>query len=127
MDGAVRTPLGEMWVEDGLLWHRLDTSDVITEDDAQKVIAAVAELTNGEPMPSVVDISGIGFATAAARRKFGGSIEQSLESATAIIVGNTASRLMAQAFLAVSKPKRPVAVFTDSTQAAEWATGFRED
>ena len=121
MDGEIRTPIGVMWMEEGVLWHRLETTETITEDHAGAVVDAVRELTRDRPVPAVVDMSNIGFATAAARSRFAGSSEESNESATALIVRGPASRLMAQAFLKVGRPQRPIAVFTDSRKAANWA------
>ena len=121
----VATPIGTMWIEDGILWHRLETQDTITEKHAVSVIDAVGRLTGNKPTPAVVDISHIGFATAAARNRFAGSIDDSKELATALIVRNGPSRLMANVFLKLARPKRPVGVFIDPAKAAEWAAGFK--
>ena len=125
MKGQVRTPIGHMWVDKGVLWHRLDTEEAITEEHAVDVIEAVHHLSAGQPMPAVVDMRSISFATAAARNRFAGSSEDANETATALVVRNTASRLMAQAFLKVARPKRPVAVFVDLRKALAWAQGHR--
>lgn len=122
MDGRsdnVKTPIGTMWIEDGVLWHRLETQDTITEHDAVDVIEAVARLTDGVPVPAVVDLSNIGFATAAARSRFASDVEDSLELATALIVRHGPGRLMASAYLKLAKPKRPIGVFADPRKAAE--------
>ncbi|MCP3976000.1 MAG: hypothetical protein GY720_16085, partial [bacterium] len=113
MGKRLATPIGEMWMDDGILWHRISSSDKITEDDARAVVELVHELGEGQPRPAVVDMRAIGFATAAARRGFAGSPETSNEVATALIVGSTSSRLMAETFLKISKPNRPIGVFTD--------------
>lgn len=114
-----------MWIEDGVLWHRLETQDTITEEQALSVIDAIESLTAGNPMPAVVDMSHIGFATAAARGRFAGDVDGSQELATALIVRNGPSRLMASVYLKLAKPERPTGVFVDPGKAAEWAAGFK--
>jgi hypothetical protein len=121
------TPIGEMWIDDGVLWHRISTAKKITEDDAREVILLVHELAGDRPRPAVVDMRAIGFASAAARKGFAGSPETSQEVATALVVGSTSSRLMAETFLKISKPDRPIAVFTNTSEAKKWADGHRAD
>lgn len=121
------TPIGEMWMEDGVLWHQISTPKKITEDDARDVVLLVREMTGGRPRPAIVDMRAIGFATAAARKGFAGSPETSQEIATALVVGSTSSRLMAETFLKLSKPERPIAVFIDISEAQRWASGYRTD
>lgn len=127
METKRETPIGEMWMDDGVLWHQISTANKITEEDARAVIGLVHELTDGQPRPAVVDMRAIGFATAAARKGFAGSPEASQEIATALVVGSTSSRLMAETFLKLSKPDRPIAVFTNPTEAKEWAGRHRVD
>ena len=122
----VKTSIGTMWIEDGLLRHRLETQDTITEDDALNVVDVIDRLTKGVPHPAVVDMSSIGFATAAARSRFAGDLDEAREVATALIVRNGPSRLMASAYLKLAKPRRPVGVFVDPRKAVEWAAGFKD-
>lgn len=122
-----KTPIGEMWLEDGILFHRVDTSDTITEDDARAVVTLVSEITGGRPTPSVVDIRSIGFASMGARRGFAGSPDSSNETATALVVSSSSSRVMAQAFLKLARPERPIGVFTDVAKAREWAEQHRPE
>jgi len=118
------TPIGEMWLEDGILWHRID-SETVSEEDARDVLRIVGELTGGRPAPAVVDMRSIGFASKEARQKFAGSPESSYEIATGLVVSSSSSRIMAQAFLKLSKPDRPVGVFTDMAEAREWVGQYR--
>lgn len=113
-----------MWLdEDGLLWHRIDVPE-ITVEAAEEVKRVVEELTGGQPVPAVVDIRSVAYADIDVRRIFAGSIEESFELATALIVGASASRAMARAYTEVARPARPVAVFTSEAAAAEWARAF---
>lgn len=42
-----KTPIGEMWLEDGISWHRVDTADTITEDDASAVVTSFGRSPTG--------------------------------------------------------------------------------
>ncbi|MDF1595453.1 MAG: hypothetical protein P1T08_05075 [Acidimicrobiia bacterium] len=121
MPDRVQTPLGEMWMTDeGVLVHRIEHGLSITMEDAAAVQAAVLELTDGRPAPAVVDMRAVGYAERAARQMFGASTQETSESATALIVGSSASQTMAKAFLA-TEPKRPIEIFTSEIEAMEWA------
>ena len=120
-----KTPIGEMWLEDGILWHRVDTADTITEDDARAVVNIVRQITGGQPTPTVVDIRSIGFASKEARLGFAGPPDSSLEIATALVVASSSSRIMAKAFLKLAKPERPIGVFTTVEEARKWAAQHR--
>ena len=112
MPETVQTPLGEMWLtDDGILFHRINEGLTISSGDAAAVQSAVLELTEGRPVPAVVDMRAVGYAERAARDMFGASTEETSESATALIVDSTASRTMAKAFMAMG-PKRPIEIFT---------------
>jgi len=121
MPETVQTPLGEMWLtDDGILFHRINEGLTISSGDAAAVQSAVLELTGGRPVPAVVDMRAVGYAERAARDMFGASTEETSESATALIVGSTASRTMAKAFMAMG-PKRPIEIFTSEAEAMDWA------
>lgn len=117
----VTTPIGEMWMDDGVLVHEITTFDVITATHAQEVVAAVKHLTGGCPTPAVVDIRAVGYALPEARQAFAGNVDDSGEIATALVVANPASQAIARVFMALSRPQRPVRTFTNVSRALEWA------
>jgi hypothetical protein len=124
----VETPIGEMWLDErGVRWHRITTQERITVDDAAAVQRIAAELTDGEPAPAVVDIRSVSYAAREARDTFGDSFGSDVETATALVVGSSASLTMARAFISITKPERPVAVFTSEAKALEWAVRFLPD
>lgn len=120
----VKTPIGEMWLAEGLLCHRIDEI-VVSEEAAADVQQAIQDLTGGRPTPAVVDIRAIGYAGPKARDMFAALPDDSGEIATALVVGSSASRLMASLFMKFSQPNRPVKVFTNFDEAIEWARSFR--
>lgn len=123
---VIETPLGQMWLDGKVLVHRITHFDVITPEQAAEVVAAVKRLTGGVPTVAVVDIRAVGYALPEARHAFAGTPEDSGETATALIVSNAASRAMARVFLALSKPERPIQVFTNVDAAMTWAREFEE-
>ena len=114
-----------MWMDDGVLVHKITHFEIITQDQAEKVVATVKELTGGNPTVAVVDIRAVGYALPEARHAFAGSPEDAGEIATALIVANAASQAMAKAFLTFSKPARPIKVFTNVDKAFDWARNFK--
>ena len=123
----VRTPIGRMWLyEDGILWHRLDQGAIVTVEHARAVREAVARLTEGNPVPAIVDIRGVVFADNEARRAFGGSAEESNEIATAIIVASRITRTLGNLFMTAGDSARPVKLFSSEDEALEWIAEFGE-
>lgn len=121
MERSIRTPVGTMWVDQaGVLWHRLDEGTVVEVEHAAEVHEAVRKLSNGNPIRAVVDISGVEFADRAARDAFAGPADDSIEVATALIVGSAASRALGTLFLKLSRPSRPVKLFLDENAAVRW-------
>jgi hypothetical protein len=110
-----------------VLVHKITHLEVITEDQAAEVVAVIKRLTGGEPTVAVVDIRSVGYALPEARHAFAAGPEDAGEVATALIVANSASRAMARVFLALSKPARPVKVFTNTEAALTWAREFQPE
>lgn len=118
---AHRTPVGAMWLDErGLLWHQLDTDIVVRAEHAEGVARTVSALSGGRPVRAVVDISGVQFADRAARDAFSHVIDDSLEVATAVIVGSTVSQILGTLFLKLSRPTRPVRLFAEASEGADW-------
>jgi hypothetical protein len=113
------TPLGEAWIDTGILWHRIRPNTVITEDQARASIADMANLVGDTHLPAIVDIRGVEFADKEARDVFANEVP--FEVATAIIVDSVVSKGLGNIYLKVSRPSRPTRLFTSETAAEEWA------
>ncbi len=125
MSETVKTSIGTLWVDTfGVLWHRLDADALVTAEHADETLQAVLRLTGGRHTPAVVDIRGVAFADRAARDGFAGDEDSSGESATALIVDNAFSKRLGNLFLQMSKPGRPVRMFTSEEEAAAWARTY---
>jgi hypothetical protein len=110
-----------MWIgDDGILRHQLDEGTVVTRADASAVWQKVFELCGTRPIKSLVDASGVEFADREARDAFSAPRANANEVATALIVGSLVSRTLGNMFLNLSKPKRPVKLFTDEAEGLAW-------
>lgn len=110
-----------MWVgADGILRHHLDEGIVVTEADAAGVWQKIVELCGTAPVRSVVDLSGVEFADRRARDAFSEPRAGANEVATAVVVGTLVSRTLGNMFLNLSKPERPVKLFTAESEALDW-------
>lgn len=125
MTGEVATPVGTMWMADGVLWHRLRPGAVIDAAAAAEVNRITVELTGGAQVPTVIDLRGVAFAEREARDLFAREGDV-VESATALIVTpGTPAAALAELWLRHSDPSRPVAVVRSEEEAAEWAARHR--
>lgn len=110
-----------MWIDDaGLLWHRLDEGVTVHAEHVDEVRESIQQLSNGEPVRAVVDISGVHFADRAAREAFSKPVDETNEVATAIVVRSAVARTMGALFVKLSRPARPVQLFFDEDEAARW-------
>ena len=128
MTEPIRTPVGMMWIdESGLLRHRLDEGITVKAEHVAGIRDAVQEVSKGAPIRAVVDISGVQFADRHARDAIATALDGSNEVATAVIVGSPASRALGSLFLKLSRPARPVKLFLDEEEAANWAATVASD
>jgi hypothetical protein len=110
-----------MWIDStGLLRHRLDEGITVKAEHAAGIREAVQEVAGGSPIRAVVDISGVQFADRHARDAMATALDDSNEVATAVIVRSPISRALGTLFLKLSRPERPVRLFLDEEEAAQW-------
>lgn len=86
----------------------------------QEVIDALKRLAPAGPVPVLVDARVMVEATAEARAVAAGPELSAVVKANAILVNNTAVRLIANTFIWLNRPPFPVRVFTDEDKALEW-------
>lgn len=119
---SIETPIGEAWVESGVLWHRIRPGTVITKTDAVQTVAALEAVAGSKRYPAVVDIREAVFADRTARSVFAESAD--FEVATALIVDSKLSRALGNSYLNVTRPSRPTRIFDSVEAARRWALGF---
>lgn len=118
-------PKFRMWLApDGvvhLVWVPQIPSGI---EDATAAINAMIELTDGRQAPLLVDTRVAGPQDRAARMEF--IRRHEVVSAVALIAGNPLSRMMANFFINVSRPKAPTRLFEDEASALAWLKEFVE-
>ena len=87
-------------------------------EDATAAIEAMRELTGDRQAPLLVDMTDAGPQDRSARMEF--IRRHEVVSAVALIAGNPLSRMMANFFINVSKPKAPTRLFEDEAAAFAW-------
>jgi hypothetical protein len=116
---VITNPKFRMWLRpDGivqLVWvPRCD----IAYDDAVASIDAMTSLTGGNRAPLLVDVRGTGSQDRKARTEF--VRRGDLVSAVGLIVDTPLSRIMANFYLAVSRPIMQTRLFDDDDPAVAW-------
>ena len=96
-----------------------------TLTDAKENIAAVAKVSKGQKYPILVDYRKVKSVAREARAYYAGKETAKVVNAVAILIGSLVSRVIANFFLGLNKPKFPVKLFTSEADAIEWLKGFR--
>ena len=95
--------------------------------DAAKIHAdIILDLCNGNRYPVILDGRNIIAKISHEAREFISNFEPVIKvrSAQAILVNNTATRLLANFYLKFHKPKHPVKLFSNLDEAEEWIKQF---
>jgi hypothetical protein len=103
---------------DGIARIRYVKGDVVTEDLANATIAELKTLGGGERLPVLVDIRQMKAVSREARAVFGNS--QDAFSALALLADSPRTQVIANFFIALSRPKVPTQLFTDEEKALAW-------
>lgn len=102
---------------DGCLRYSWDDGAVAGMADAEESVAAVGRLAGSQRLPLLVDMHGLKTLDRAARGRFS---ESDVVTRTAFLVGSPLSRVLANFFLAVSRPAVPTRLFTSEADAVAW-------
>lgn len=87
--------------------------------DAEESLAAVEALAGSRRLPLLVDMRGLKTLDRAARSRFS---ETDAITRLAFVVESPLSRVLANFFLAVSRPSWPTRMFTSEDEAVAWLT-----
>ena len=115
------SPIGDLEFDGGVLWHRIRPQTVVRDHHVEGVWDAIRSLVGDRRYAAVVDVRGVSYASRQVRDAFSTTPEDVNEAATALVVDAVYTSLLGSLFLKLSRPKRPVKMFTDEVQAAEWA------
>jgi len=117
--GVVRGAQFAIERRDGVLRYRWDDGAEASIVDADESVAAVRELAGPDRLPLLVDMHGLKRLDRDARARFS---EADVVTRAAFLVGSPLSRVLANFFLAVSRPTMPTRMFTSEDEAVAWLT-----
>jgi len=119
------TRTAELWSdEEDIAWLAFFPEAELEEEDAVEIVRRAAETFVGERYVVLADIRNLKSISNEARQYFAGRQSEELHNALAILVGSTATRLIANFFINFHKPGRPTRVFTDERKAVKWLKQF---
>ncbi len=120
--GVITNPKFRMWLRpDGIVQLVRGPRTTVLVEDAHAALEAMARLTGGRPSPLLVDMHDTGPLNRAARAEL--TRRSELETAVALVVGTSLTRMMANFVLSVNKPPFPVRLF-DNEASAKWLEVF---
>jgi hypothetical protein len=109
--------------EDGILAYYPAAGLVLTYEVAMKVIELGLQIADG-PKPTLVLMRDMARVDREARAFFASEDYSHLCSQTALVVGSPVSRVIANFFVGLNRPKYPVKTFDDPRLAEQWLRGF---
>lgn len=110
-----------VWMDDqGIVHAEIKAGAQLVREDAEEVIATIAELAGGTPRPVLVDMSKARGMDRGARMYFAGAETARHESAAALIVKSPLTRALGNFFMGLNKPLVPTRLFSEETEALEW-------
>jgi hypothetical protein len=98
--------------------------EILDIDCAKNVVEARLALSGETTYPLFVDITNVKTTTQEARNYSSKGDAEKLVSATALWGTSELTKLMANFFLAINKPKVPVKFFTDDKKGLVWLKQF---
>jgi hypothetical protein len=110
-------------LDDGVIVHTLDEGAVIDTRVAAQVIRDTELLAAGQPVAVVVDLRKVAYADLESREVFANKPSESVEVATALVVGPRVAQFLATRWVDHSKPTRDTSIFEDVDEAVSWAEG----
>lgn len=97
-----------------IAWH--DEVEV-NVNDARAALDAIAEVSSGEQLPLLVDMSSMRKIDREAREEFSAT---RTVNRVALIVRTALSRTVGSFFVGLGNPQNPTRLFTDEADALEW-------
>lgn len=107
-------PLGA----DGIARCRFNTAAVVTEAVARRTMVDLGALTSGKRIPLLADIRKMKSLTREGRVFYDDVTDRF--SALALLAGSPATRLIANFFIGMRRPKVPTQMFTNEEKALAW-------
>ena len=111
------------WIEDGII-HAIFKPEVLDLEAAKECVKLRLELSEGLTYPFMADGRGVQNITKEARDYFASDIGVRGVAASALLTESVAGKFIGNFFLQINKPKVPVRLFTNDTDAVNWLKNF---
>jgi hypothetical protein len=131
MENIITYEHATLWTEsNGILFCKINNIDAHNKLDfnsAQLYIEAIIKLTNGVPLPFVIDLRDTKgtFSTAAAQLLSKKFETMPLIVSTAYVVNSLAIHLLIQSYKRIYNTKMPQAIFKDMTSAKNYCLKYK--
>ena len=117
--GVITHPKFRIWLRpDGIVQIVWGARTTPLLEDATAALEALSRLTGGRPRPLLVDMRDTGAQDRATRAEW--TRRSDLQSATALIVGTSLSRMMGNVFISMGRSPMPARLFDDEASAVAW-------
>jgi len=117
---AIRTRTCAFWRVGNVVHTRFHAGAEVALEDARANIEVTAQLTEGKPLPVLVDLREIRSQSAEARSLFAGPEGRAVSSAVALLISSPLSRVMGNFYLGFNRPLTPTRLFTSEAEAEAW-------
>lgn len=121
MKNAAYTPYSKIWIDDkGIMHSKYTKKTLVTEEVAIAEIQIIKEISQGNKVPLLVNMSNTTSITIKARKYYSGKESEKVIRAAALIVNSPLHSVMGNFFLGLNKPQFPVKLFSSEEQALKW-------
>jgi len=117
----------EMWVEDGILYHKYSPKLVITLSIAIEITRQRILMSEGKKFPLLVDARLLNYISKDAREYWSVGEGIAYLSAGAFVIGNSIHKIFGNMFLTVNRPPLPAKLFTEVSAGVQWLQKFKEN
>lgn len=110
-------------IENNIVIGRFKAMD-IDLDTARKIVEYRIIATEGKTFPLLADMKCIKSSTKAARDFFASESGCQGLTSTALLIDSPLGSMIANFYISINKPLRPVRVFTDEAKAKKWLAQY---
>lgn len=120
-DDWIPVPQGRVRVEPTGIIHVVMNEGAEVDQPTARAIAATLDELASDPVPLLVDISGIAWTDREGREIFASATHA---SARALLVSSAPARAVGRLFQALHDSRAETRLFTDEAEARAWLSGF---
>ena len=109
------------WRENNIIRVKAKYNAEVKIDDAKENSQVVNELTNGQKLPLLVDITELKSITKEAREWFSNRGRESNIIAIAMLIKSPVSTIIGNFYIGLNKPRVPTKLFHNEGKALKWS------